>query len=191
MQKRLSRWLRFNWMYFRRPPWDTGVTPPELHKFIRSHPPGKALDLGCGTGTNLVSLGRANWSVVGVDFALKAVAEARNKLRRSGLAGRVIQGDVTRVSLPEAPFNLVLDIGCYHGLPGEARLEYRTKLLNILAVRGTFLIYLHLNHDQPIGWGVSEDEISMISQFLVLKTRTDSHDRFGRQAAWLEFERNP
>ena len=32
-------------------PWDTGVSPPELLDFLDRHPPGRALDLGCGTGT--------------------------------------------------------------------------------------------------------------------------------------------
>src|SRR5512141_3185778 len=103
MIKRLTRWMRFNLMYFGSPPWDTGITPPELREFIRRHQPGKVLDLGCGTGTNLISLAQAGWRVVGVDFALKAVEEARKKLKAAGLEGRVIRGDVTRMDLPEAP----------------------------------------------------------------------------------------
>ena len=32
-------------------PWDSGITPPEIHEVLKELPPGKALDLGCGTGT--------------------------------------------------------------------------------------------------------------------------------------------
>ncbi len=41
-------------MYLRgHPPWDTGVTPPEVVELVegRDRPPGRAPDLGCGTGT--------------------------------------------------------------------------------------------------------------------------------------------
>src|SRR3989304_4662406 len=33
-------------------PWDRGVSPPELIAFLDSHPPGRALAIGCGTGTD-------------------------------------------------------------------------------------------------------------------------------------------
>jgi len=38
-------------------PWDTGVPPPELVSVVEGNDrlvPGKALDLGCGTGTNSI-----------------------------------------------------------------------------------------------------------------------------------------
>lgn len=186
MLQRFQRWLRFNWMYLGSPPWDTGVSPPELMAFIAGHPAGMALDLGCGTGTNLVSLAKAGWTVVGVDFALKAIETAKKKLRRAGLPGKVIQGDVTRVDLPGVSFDLVLDIGCFHGLPAASRTRYIQNLTGYLANGGTFLIYLHLMH-APGRVGVTEDEIAEIGKPLQLVSRTDSLDRFGRQASWLTF----
>ena len=60
------RWL-FNLWYFQRPPWDSGISPPELMEFIRSSQPGRALDLGCGTGTNIITLAKNGWQVTGVE----------------------------------------------------------------------------------------------------------------------------
>ncbi len=54
---RLPRWLQFNLRYLGNPPWDTGVSPPELLAIIAEKQPGRALDLGCGTGTNLLTHG--------------------------------------------------------------------------------------------------------------------------------------
>src|SRR5690606_35007417 len=114
--RKLSRWLQFNLMYLNSPPWDTGVSPPELLEFIRAHAPGNAIDLGCGTGTNLLTLARAGWTVTGVDYALKAVAAARRRLARAGISGEVRSGDGSRLEVVRGSYDLVLDIGCYHGL---------------------------------------------------------------------------
>ncbi len=59
----MFRRLAFNFWYFRKPPWDSGISPPELLEFIRTHPAGKAIDLGCGTGTNVITLAKAGWQV--------------------------------------------------------------------------------------------------------------------------------
>ena len=37
-------------------PWDTGVSPPELIRLIDTHSAGHALHIGCGTGTNAITL---------------------------------------------------------------------------------------------------------------------------------------
>ncbi len=43
-------------MYLTRPPWDTNQPLPALVALVESGhlPPGRALDLGCGTGTNAI-----------------------------------------------------------------------------------------------------------------------------------------
>lgn len=57
-----TEWYRMNPIIYRllyrltRPPWDTGITPPEVVATFAEGdlPPGPALDLGCGTGTNVI-----------------------------------------------------------------------------------------------------------------------------------------
>ncbi len=41
MFEKLPRGLRFNLFYFGRPPWDTGVSPPELIAYLQSATPGE------------------------------------------------------------------------------------------------------------------------------------------------------
>src|ERR1700694_3122552 len=57
-------------------PWDSGMPPPELVEWVegsRALPPGRALDIGCGTGTNARYLLDHKWQVTGVDFVPRAV----------------------------------------------------------------------------------------------------------------------
>src|SRR3989440_13003287 len=109
----------------RRPPWDTGVTPPELVRVVESHPAGRALDLGCGTGTNVVYLARHGWEAVGVDFAGGAIAKARR--RAAGAGGTFLVGDVTHLAVA-GPFDLALDIGCLHSIAASGRAGYDAGL---------------------------------------------------------------
>jgi ubiquinone/menaquinone biosynthesis C-methylase UbiE len=96
----MIRRLFFEWRYLRRQaPWDTGQSPPELLAALARLSPGKALDLGCGTGTNLRTMAKAGWQVTGVDFSSQAIDRARRKLRSFGPQVHLIHGDVSR--LPE------------------------------------------------------------------------------------------
>ncbi len=189
--QRILRWLSFNWKYFGKPPWDTGVSPPELIEFIKTHSPGRALDLGCGTGTNLLTLAQAGWKVVGVDFALRAVGEARQKLAQAELPGQVYLGDVARQEEVQGTFDLVLDIGCYHSLPQDSRLRYRENLERRLKKEGFFLMYAHMARDDPSApVGLTEQEVRDFASRLKLISRQDSQDRWGRSAAWFQFQRS-
>lgn len=182
------RWLWFNLAYFKQPPWDTGISPPELLRFIESNPPGKALDLGCGTGTNLLTLASYGWQVTGIDYAWRAVQIARKRLKESGINGDVTAGDVTTMKQIKGQFNLVLDMGCFHGIPENRRSSYRTRLLNWLAAGGTFLIYAHCLESKG-QVGISEADIDGFCGMLNIRERLDSLDSRGRPAVWLRFEK--
>lgn len=111
------------------PPWDTGVSPPELVALVEgegSPPPGRALDLGCGTGTNAIYVARHGWDVVAVDLIDRAIAQARAKADAAGVAPRLVCGDVTRLDELDVPgsYDLFFDLGCFCGLPTHRRDAY-------------------------------------------------------------------
>ena len=188
--RRGIRWIFFNIKYFGQPPWDTGITPPEVLAFLGAHPPGRALDLGCGTGVNLLSMAQAGWQVTGVDYALRAVWAARQKLKQGGFQAQVLVGDVTGLRGLHGPFDLALDIGCYHGIAVQDRPAYRANLLRWLAPGGYFLIYAHLvDALQPGGFGLAPEDMRGIEQILSLRQRQDSLDRWGRRASWMTFQK--
>ena len=142
--------LFFTFMYRRgTTPWDTGVSPPELVDAVEgagAMPPGRALDLGCGTGTNCLYLAQNGWQAIGVDITAPAIARARAKARKAGqMPGsvRFIRGDVTRLErLPIGdPCSLILDLGCLHGLPEERRADYAAGVAHFAAPGALYLLY--------------------------------------------------
>ena len=187
----MLRRLSFNFWYFRSPPWDSGVSPPELLEFIQTYPAGKAIDLGCGTGTNVVTLARAGWQVTGVDFALPAIRTARKKLAQADIHANVGVGDVTKLKGITGPFDLALDLGCFHGLTQQDRSDYLTQLERILAPGGFWLLYAFLSPGTPrSGHGLAEAEIALISSQLSLVSRCDGFDKRERPSAWFLFQKN-
>jgi cyclopropane fatty-acyl-phospholipid synthase-like methyltransferase len=185
----MFRRLTFNLWYLRKPPWDSGISPPELLQFIQTHLPSKAIDLGCGTGTNVITLARAGWQVTGVDFASRAIHIAKNKLKRENLQADLLIGDVTKLDHITGPFNLVLDIGCFHSISSEGKRDYLTQLDRILAPNGFWLMYGFINPNplQP-AVGLVEADISLIQSRFSLVSRQNGFDRRERHSAWFLFQ---
>jgi cyclopropane fatty-acyl-phospholipid synthase-like methyltransferase len=182
------RRLKFHLWYYQRqpPPWDTGITPPEVEEFIASHPPGRALDLGCGTGTNVITLAQHGWQVTGVDFAWSAIRFARRKLKQAGVKATLKLDDVTRLHGIDGPFDLILDIGCFHNLPSEGRPTYLEHIQRLLAKSGKYLLYVHLKPDTiERGHGVVEADLQRIATHLHLISRQDGTERGLCPSAWL------
>src|SRR5579859_392631 len=110
-------------------PWDTGVVPRELREVVEGEgdlSPGRALDIGCGTGTQAVYLAGQGWEVTVIDAVEKPLRRARARAAAEGVSVRWIRGDVTRLGQAglEAGFSLFFDRGCFHGLNERERASY-------------------------------------------------------------------
>ena len=185
----LSR-LMYTLMYFRRPPWDSGQTPPELLDYLKTRTPGRAIDLGCGTGTNTLTLLRLGWKVTGVDFVPAAIEQARRKARQAGVQADLRVGDVTRLDGISGPFDFALDLGCYHTLPWPEQAAYQRELQRILAPGGTWFMYGFLH---PIGvdsgTGLSVESLAKIKRAFKLVWRSDGFDHGRHPSAYFIFEK--
>lgn len=185
------RRLLFHYWYFRQPPWDTGISPPELLEFIESHQPGRAIDIGCGTGTNIITLAHAGWSVTGVDFAPRAISLAKRKFRQAGVQAELKVSDATKLDGITGPFDLAFDLGCFHSIPQNVQPKYLDQLERILAPNGFWLMYGFLKPDAaPAATGLAAADIELISARLTLVSRRDGSDtRRGRSSAWFLFQK--
>lgn len=183
--------LIFNFWYFRKPPWDSGITPPELFEFIQTHPAGRAIDLGCGTGTNVITLAKTGWQVTGVDFAARAIQIAKRKVKNAGVSANLFVDDVTQLKNINAQFDLVLDIGCFHAVSPKA--DYLRQLNRILAPNGFWLMYGFFKPDDaPLSdTGVTPADLELIaSQNLTLLTRKNGFDKRERPSTWILWQKN-
>ncbi|HSL46513.1 MAG TPA: class I SAM-dependent methyltransferase [Anaerolineales bacterium] len=191
MQNLLRR-LEFQSWYFRRPPWDTGVSPPELIEFIETHEPGRAIDIGCGTGTNVITLFKAGWRVTGVDFAPHAIKLAKQKMRQAGVQAELHVRDATKLQGISGPFDLAFDLGCFHGIPPDGQRKYLEQLDRILAAGGFWLLYTFLKPEtDDARSGLAEANVEQISSQLTLLSRRDGiDDGRAKPSAWFLFKKN-
>lgn len=189
----LQRLLYNLWYYF-RPPWDTGITPPEVLEAIEGPNalgPGRALDLGCGTGTNCLYLARHGWSVVGIDLAAAAIHQARRKAEATGVSVDFYTADVTRLDFLQPFFDLALDIGCFHALDAQGRDRYRDQLCRLLRPGARFMLYAFgPRRGRLMHVGITRDQVHRLFDpgFSLLRIEGGA-DPTGPSAAWYWLER--
>lgn len=175
-------------MYLRRPVWDSGISPPELLTFLETQPPARAIDLGCGTGTNVITLAQKGWRVTGVDFVPRAVEIARHKAQQAGVKVDLRVGDVTQLDGIVGPFDLALDLGCFHSLSEKGKGEYLRQLTRILAPGGIWFLYAFLASMRTTP-GLSPENFEQILACFRLVSYQDGVDRKNRPSSYFLFSK--
>ena len=123
-------------------PWESFKPPSGLVKLIDSGAIkiGKALDLGCGLGTNAIYLAKKGFDVFALDVSKTALKCAEEKAKKSGVKINFVQGFAHKISFPEKTFTLVFDRGCFHHIPKQTRKEYIENVHRILADGGSYYL---------------------------------------------------
>ncbi|MBO9338607.1 MAG: methyltransferase domain-containing protein [Chloroflexus sp.] len=127
-------------------PWDHSEPPPEIITLSNELPPGRAIDLGCGTGRACIWLARAGWQVDGIDFVPEAIAIARERVAAAGVADKVrlFVADATRLDFLTEPYDLAIDVGCGHGFSEPELNAYLDEVRRLLRPGGLFAFFAHL-----------------------------------------------
>jgi 2-polyprenyl-3-methyl-5-hydroxy-6-metoxy-1,4-benzoquinol methylase len=184
----ILRRVIFNLWYFRRPPWDSGISPPELMDYLDTKKPGRALDLGCGTGTNVITMAKKGWQVTGVDYASLAISTAQKKARAAGVTVVLRVADVIRLDELTGPFDFILDLGCFHSLNGIEKNGYLDQINHLISESGHWLLYGFIKTLQnESGPGLMPNDVEKILSSFKLISRKDGLDRRDRASAYFLF----
>jgi len=136
----------YNLMYRWGAPWDkVGVRKDLLDLLARgavdpvSYP--RAVDLGCGTGANVVHLASLGFEAWGVDFSEVAIGKAKERAARANTKARFVVGDLTSEDIPEisGQFDFLIDFGTLDDLRGDARRAMARKATRLARSGAKFL----------------------------------------------------
>ncbi|BBO82309.1 hypothetical protein DSCO28_28750 [Desulfosarcina ovata subsp. sediminis] len=166
-------------------PWDDGSTPSEVIDFIDTHPPGRAVDLGCGSGTHALALAEKGWDVTGIDFAAQAIRIARRRAVQKGLGTIFVHGDVTCPGCLDGPYDFALDVGCLFALKSDERAAYAGHLSRLLKSGAWYLLFAWLPrfvNGRP--WGISPEGVDLLLASHFRRTRMTIGEEKGVSAAW-------
>lgn len=131
-------------------PWDTGAPDEQLVLAVERGvlPRGRALEIGCGTGTNALWLAQRGWTVVATDVAPLAIEAARKKVSKGARVELVVL-DFLAQDPPTAPYDLVFDRGCFHCFEEADRARFAARVAALLAPRGQWLSLIGSTEGPP------------------------------------------
>ncbi|MEE9567322.1 MAG: class I SAM-dependent methyltransferase [Desulfobacteria bacterium] len=113
-------------------PWDIGRPDFNLTEMVTEKPirDCKALEIGCGTGSNAVWLAQQNFSVTATDVSEIAIQKAKERASDAGVKCVFLVSDFLNDKVPGAPFGFVFDRGCFHSFDSD---EERKQLAENVA----------------------------------------------------------
>ncbi|MCY3915482.1 MAG: methyltransferase domain-containing protein [Chloroflexi bacterium] len=190
-----NRYARFSERYASGDtPWDSGITPPEIVELLAELPAGRALDLGCGSGTVIRALLRWGWRADGVDFVQRAIDIAASKLSPfPAETYRLFRHDVTRLNqLPalHSNYNLIIDIGCGHSINTITIEAYARVIAKRLAPGGLFMLYAsHPRPDSTVGWDPRAIATAFAPHHNLLWEQRGDDQAIGAPASWYKMRK--
>ncbi len=142
--------LSSNWdQRYREHGWSS-VPDPHLSALVARLTPGRALDLGCGTGRNSLFLARLGWAVTGVDASAVGLEMASEQMVAEDLTWETQQADLTNYS-PSTTYDLVV-VANIHLLPDE-RADFFLRTAGAVSPGGHLFVVGHhldaLGHHGP------------------------------------------
>ena len=136
-------------------PWETGRPSTELARVLTEWavPPWRAIELGCGTGTNAIWLAARGFDVTAVDLSRLAIRQAVRRAARAGVVVHFQRGDLRDWRGLGGPFDFFFDRGCYHAVRLEDPDGYFATLDHVLRPGALGLILLGNDGEPEDGAG--------------------------------------
>jgi SAM-dependent methyltransferase len=123
-------------------PYDIGPRE-ELVSLVESGrvKPCRAIDLGCGTASNVIYLAQHGFEVTGVDYSPAAIEMGRLRAREAGVEVTFIEDDFTNLQHVNGAFDLLVDYGGLHSVRPPQRDLYMKNVLPLTHQGSLFLLY--------------------------------------------------
>jgi len=135
-------------------PWRRESPPEPLQRLLSTRVPGRALDIGCGTGETTGFLAQNGYEVTGIDFLKRPLFLAKQRSCDLGVTAQFLQADVIKWE-GNGPYDLIVDMGCLHHLDGPESEIYRSKISHWLSRGGDYFLVHFVKRDKfdwrPIG----------------------------------------
>ena len=104
-------------------------------------PPGRAIDLGCGEGSNAVYLSKIGFDVIGVDYSPTAIKRARANARAAGREVTFFEDDLTNLHHVSGKYDLLVDFGALNDLNQLDRDLYMQNVLPLTLPGSCYILF--------------------------------------------------
>lgn len=147
-------------MYRNGAPWESGPRA-ELVELVESGridagvlAPGRAIDLGCGAGADVIYLAQHGFQVTGVDFSAVAIDRARQAAagEESDTPPRFVVADLLtlpNVTVP-GPFDLLFDGGSLDDFPPRHRPRLADRITELARPGALFVMWCFYAADRDL-----------------------------------------
>ncbi len=178
-------------------PWDVGRPDFNLIDMVTKWPIQhcKALDIGCGSGTDSIWLAKQGFSVTGIDVSAIALEKAQQKASGAGVQCEFLKADFPGLKrkITGAPFGFVFDRGCFHSFDtGEEREKFAKNVAGHLKKDGIWLSLVGSADDPPRDTGpprrTARDIVLAVEPYFEILSFHTSHFESNRPTpprAWI------
>lgn len=151
-------------------------------------PPGRLIDLGCGTGRHVTFFAERGFDVTGVDLSEGMLAETERKLRKIGRQAKLLKMDLSAFSsevsreLPAricpGSFDYAICMFSTLGLifGQEGRLQFLRAVRQSLKPGGQFILHVH-NYGYNV-WGLEGWRFLISNALLTLARQVELGDKY-------------
>lgn len=136
--------------------------------------PGRALDLGCGDGKNLIFLAKNGWNVDGIDISQVAIEKAKKRSEEFSLSQHVnlTTKDVLEYDYYENTYDLIVSYGLCHCLDDVQMYYIMPKILSTIKPNGYF-VFAIFNDELPIPQNHKTEELFLRNKHFIIDFLAD------------------
>jgi ubiquinone/menaquinone biosynthesis C-methylase UbiE len=139
--------------YRGKPPWEIGRAQPAFVELANAgQVKGSVLDVGCGTGDNVLEMAERGNEAWGIDIVPMAIDQAKAKAKLRGIEATFLVGDALEIEALGRTFDTVIDCGLFHTFSDPERILYEQQLAKVVPPGGVVHLMVMSDWEDP-DWG--------------------------------------